>query len=184
VVEEKRPRKTQGQTAGQITGRTTSQKAVKTPAKTQATGGIKMGVLPELMGYMLRQCQLLVYQDFHHAVGDEHIRPPQFSLLEIVNANPGIRPSDVSTSLGISRANLVPLLSELEGRGWMVRKGDKHDGRAQALHLTRAGVAQLARLHELVIPHEQRLAARLGPVGRDILLKLLHALVTETADKA
>jgi len=149
------------------------------------TGGtdVKMGVLPQLMGYMLRQSQLLVYQDFHHAVGDANIRPPQFSILEIVNENPGIRPSDVSTSLGISRANLVPLLGELETRGWILRRGDKHDGRAQALHLTRSGVTQLALLRDLILPHETKLAERLGPVGRDILLKLLHALVGETPGK-
>jgi DNA-binding MarR family transcriptional regulator len=156
----------------------------KKPGKTgHNSAGINMGVLPELMGYMLRQCQLLVYQDFHHAIGEENIRPPQFSILEIVNNNPGIRPSDVSTSLGISRANLVPLLSELEGKGWIMRKGDRHDGRAQALHLTRSGIAQIARLHDLVLPHEDRLAARLGPVGRDILLKLLHALSGEAPSK-
>jgi DNA-binding MarR family transcriptional regulator len=145
---------------------------------------INMGILPELLGYMLRQSQLLVYQDFHLAMGEENIRPAQFSILEIVHKNPGVRPSDVSTSLGISRANLVPLLSELEGKGWMIRKGDRRDGRAQALHLSRSGVAQLIKLHGLVLPHEDRLAACLGPVGRDILLRLLHALVGGAAGKA
>ncbi len=139
---------------------------------------IDMGVLPGLMGYMLRQSQLLVYQDFHHAVAAENIRPPQFSIMEIVGRNPGLRPSDVSTSLGISRANLVPLLADLETRGWIARRDDKHDGRAHSLHLSRAGMAKLARLHELIMPHEDRLAARLGAAGRGELLKLLTALVT------
>ena len=153
-------------------------KAPATPGVIENSPQIDMGVLPNLMGYMLRQAQLLVYQDFHQSVSDANVRPPQFSILEIVDRNPGIRPSDVSTALGISRANLVPLLSELEMLGWLLRKGDKTDGRAQALHLTKAGIAQLETLHKVVLPHEDRLAARLGPVGRDILLKLLRALVT------
>jgi DNA-binding MarR family transcriptional regulator len=136
-----------------------------------------MGVLPHLMGFMLRQAQLLVYQDFHQAVGDPAIRPPQFGILEVVNKNPGIRPSDVALALGISRANLVPLLAELVGHGWLTRDGDKKDGRAQALGLTPAGEQELQRLHGLILPHEDRLAARLGPRGRAQLLKLLHALV-------
>lgn len=148
------------------------------PGKTQTGPEIDMGVLPSLMGYMLRQAQLLVYQDFHLHVTDPNIRPPQFSILEVVNRNAGIRPSDVAGALGISRANLVPLLSELEGLGWLRRAGDKTDGRAQALHVTKTGLAQLERLHGLIMPHEDRLAERLGPVGREILLKLLRALVT------
>jgi hypothetical protein len=39
-------------------------------------------------------------------------------------------------------------------------------------------MAKLARLHELIMPHEDRLAARLGAAGRGELLKLLTALVT------
>lgn len=156
-------------------------KASIPPGATANSTDIDMGVLPELMGYMLRQAQLLVYQDFHHAVGDLSIRPPQFSILELVNRNPGVRPSDVSAAIGVSRANLVPLLSELETLGWLSRKGDKTDGRAQALHLTKQGAAQLERLHKIVLPHEERLAQRLGPVGRDILLKLLRALASGTS---
>jgi DNA-binding MarR family transcriptional regulator len=158
-------------------------KRPKRPGKTASGSRINMGILPELLGYMLRQSQLLVYQDFHVSMGEENIRPAQFSILEIVHKNPGIRPSDVSTSLGISRANLVPLLSELEGKGWMIRKGDRLDGRAQALHLSRAGITQLIKLHGIVLPHEDRLAANLGPVGREILLRLLHILVGDAAGK-
>jgi DNA-binding MarR family transcriptional regulator len=136
-----------------------------------------MGALPGLMGFMLRQAQTLVYHDFHQSVGEPAIRPPQFGILEVVHLNAGIRPSDVASALGISRANLVPLLNELVAQGLVMRDGDKKDGRAQALSLTQAGEAALARLHGLIGPHEDRLAARLGPDGRAQLLALLHALV-------
>jgi len=136
-----------------------------------------MGVLPGLMGFMLRQAQMLVYQDFHQSVGAPAIRPPQFGILEVVHLNPGIRPSDVAAALGISRANLVPLLNELVGQGLVMRDGDKTDGRAQALNLSPDGEAALARLRYLIATHEDRLATRLGPSGRAELLTLLHALV-------
>ncbi len=144
--------------------------------RTESTDDFNMGVLPNLMGYMLRQAQLLVYQDFHQSVTHVSIRPPQFSIMEIVNCNPGIRPSDVATAVGISRANLVPLTSELEAMGWLHRRGDKKDGRAQQLFATVLGQAELETLRAVILPHEDRLAERLGPVGRDILLKLLAAL--------
>lgn len=159
-------------------GRPSRRKTSVAPGATATTPQIDMGVLPLLMGYMLRQAQLLVYQDFHQTVVEPSIRPPQFSILEVVNRNPGLRPSDVATALGISRANLVPLLSELEALGWLLRVDDKTDGRAQALHLTPLGLTQLQTLHTMIMPHEDRLAERLGPVGREILLKLLRALVS------
>ncbi len=137
---------------------------------------IRKGVLPKLLGYMLRQSQLLVYQAFQREVNDESVRPPQFSILEIVNCNPGVRPSDVAASIGVSRANLVPLLAELEKAGFIVRSSDRKDGRAQALHLTPAGEAQLTRLHEVIAKLEDRLAEFLGPDGRATLLRLLHDL--------
>jgi len=145
--------------------------------RTESTSDFNMGVLPQLMGYMLRQAQLLVYQDFHQHVTHVSIRPPQFSIMEIVNCNPGIRPSDVAGALGISRANLVPLVAELETLGWLMRQGDKKDGRAQALFTTSLGQEELEKLRVVILPHEDRLAERLGPVGRDILLKLLATLV-------
>jgi DNA-binding MarR family transcriptional regulator len=136
-----------------------------------------MGVLPGLMGFMLRQAQLLVYQDFQQSVGPPAVRPPQFSILELVHRNPGIRPSELSLALGVSRANLVPLLADLVAQAWVTRSGDKNDGRAQALHITQAGLAVLRRLHRSIVPHEDRLAERLGPQGRAQLLALLHGLV-------
>ncbi len=46
--------------------------------KNEAAPAIDMGVLPQVLGYMLRQSQLLVYHAFQDAVNDDSIRPPQF----------------------------------------------------------------------------------------------------------
>jgi DNA-binding MarR family transcriptional regulator len=147
------------------------------PGQVESGGGIDMGILPSLMGYMLRQGQLCVYHDFFETLAGENIRPPQFSILEVVNRNPGIRPSDVASVIGVKRANLVPLVSALEKRGFLVRSSASGDRRAQSLHLTEEGRARLKHWHTLVLPHEDRLAARLGPDGRAQLVRLLQALV-------
>lgn len=147
------------------------------PGQVDSGDGIDMGILPSLMGYMLRQGQLFVYQDFFQALSAESIRPPQFSILEVVNRNPGIRPSDVASAIGVKRANLVPLVSALEDRGYLTRSSAAKDRRAQSLHLTPEGQARLTHWRSLIQPHEDRLAARLGPNGRTQLLQLLHDLV-------
>jgi DNA-binding MarR family transcriptional regulator len=135
------------------------------PGQVDSGSGIDMGILPSLMGYMLRQGQLFVYQDFFQTLAAEAIRPPQFSILEVVSRNPGIRPSDVAAAIGVKRANLVPLVSA------------QKDRRAQSLHLTPEGETRLQHWRSLILPHENRLADRLGPNGRTQLLQLLHNLV-------
>jgi DNA-binding MarR family transcriptional regulator len=147
------------------------------PGQVESGGGIDMGILPSLMGYMLRQGQLCVYHDFFETLAAENIRPPQFSILEVVSRNPGIRPSDVAAVIGVKRANLVPLVAALEQRGFLSRTSSSGDRRAQALQLTAEGKERLKHWHTLVLPHEDRLAARLGPDGRAQLIKLLQALV-------
>lgn len=148
------------------------------PGQVESSAGIDMGILPSLMGYMLRQGQLFVYQDFFQTLAAEGIRPPQFSILEVVSRNPGIRPSDVAAVIGVKRANLVPLVAALEQRGFLARASAEADRRAQALRLTDEGTARLEKWKSLILPHEDRLAQRLGPDGRRQLIKLLRALVS------
>jgi DNA-binding MarR family transcriptional regulator len=151
--------------------------AADKPGQVDSGSGIDMGILPSLMGYMLRQGQLFVYQDFFQTLAQEQIRPPQFSICEVVSRNPGIRPSDVASAIGVKRANLVPLVSALEDRGLLSRASATTDRRAQSLHLTEEGEKRLAHWRSLILPHEERLAKALGPNGKTQLVQLLHDLI-------
>jgi DNA-binding MarR family transcriptional regulator len=142
---------------------------------------VELGLLPRLISYTLRQTQIMVDHEFHAACGREKIRAAQFPILEVIHRNPGIRPSNVSNSLGISRANLVPLLAELESNGALLRRADDKDGRAQALHLTVSGAAKLRRLQRSMMSLDDGLAAMLGPEGRETLLVLLRTLLHGTS---
>jgi DNA-binding MarR family transcriptional regulator len=147
------------------------------PGQVESGGGLDMGILPSLMGYMLRQAQLFVYQDFFQTLASEHIRPPQFSICEVVSRNPGIRPSDVAAAIGVKRANLVPLITALEDRGLLTRASATTDRRAQSLQLTPEGQTRLDHWRSLILPHETRLAQNLGPNGKTQLVQLLHDLI-------
>jgi DNA-binding MarR family transcriptional regulator len=83
----------------------------------------------------------------------------------------------VAAVIGVKRANLVPLVSALEQRGFLSRSSASGDRRAQSLQLTDQGRERLRHWHSLVLPHEDRLAERLGPGGKAQLVKLLQALV-------
>lgn len=139
---------------------------------------IDLGMLPGLLGYALRRAQLAVFQDFHRSLAPLALTPTQFGVLLVLRRNPGLRPSQVAGALGIKRANFVPLLAGLEGRGLAERRKTR-DRRAAALHLTEPGTALLARAEILVEEHDHRFDDRVGSRGRAQLLRLLHRLAAE-----
>ncbi|MCW3476217.1 MarR family transcriptional regulator [Rhodovastum sp. RN2-1] len=143
---------------------------------------VDLGPLPGLTGYALRRAQIAVFHDFHRTMEAEGIRTAQFSVLEVLKANPGLRQTQVSFALGIKTTNFVPLFDELERRGLAERRPIPGDRRAKGLFLTEAGRATLERLEKLVAEHEARFVARIGAAGKAQLLGLLHRLTDRTFD--
>lgn len=142
-----------------------------------AAVGVDLGPLPHLVGYMLRRAQLAVFQDFWRVFAPFDIRPAQYAVLLIIERNPGLRQSQISTALNIKRANLVALLDSLEGRGLARREPVASDRRSYALHLTDEGVALMKKLAEVSAAHETRVEANIGGAGRTELLRLLHGVI-------
>jgi DNA-binding MarR family transcriptional regulator len=137
---------------------------------------IDLGPLPQLVGYMLRRAQLAVFQDFWRGYERFDIRPAQYAVLIIIERNPGLRQSQISSALNIKRANLVALLDSLENRGLAKRAPVATDRRSYALHLTEDGTALMRKLAEANAAHEARVSAIIGDAGRLELLRLLHGV--------
>lgn len=138
---------------------------------------VQLGHLSGLLGYMLRRAQLSVFQHFIVNMKDFDLRPAQFSVLAIIQANPGLKQSRVSEALGINRANFVALLDELEKRKLAKRAPAPGDRRSNALYLTPKGEALLdAAFHHLQRHHEHRLDELLGDADKQRLLALLNKL--------
>lgn len=139
-------------------------------------GAVELGPLSNELGYALRRAQVAVFQDFHSSMASLDLRPAQYSVLNVIGYNPGLRPSQAAEALGIQRTNFVPLLDELERHGLVERTRDPDDKRAVALRLTGDGEALLRRATRRVRAHEKRVAERLEPGGVDQLLRLLKQL--------
>lgn len=156
------------------TRRKTAAHSTAEPPPDQA--GIDLGPLQDLLGYRLRRAQLAVFQDFLTVMKDFDLRPAQFSVLAIINSNPGLKQSRVSEALGINRANFVALLDELEQRKLARRAPAPDDRRSNALYLTPKGETFLKDAYRrLLSHHEKRVDALLGP-DKAQLLALLERL--------
>ena len=137
---------------------------------------IDLGPLPELIGYVLRRAQLVVFQDFFSAFAPFDISPAQFSVLTVIERNPGLTQTQVAAALGIKRTNFVGMLDTLEKRGLAERRQTARDKRSYALYLTAEGAALMRRLKPVLKAHESRMIAKVGEDGRDRLVALLHEI--------
>jgi DNA-binding MarR family transcriptional regulator len=137
---------------------------------------IALGPLENHLGYFVRRLQVWIFQDFVRTLAAHDIRPAQFSVLVVIEANPGLSQADLADTLGIERARLVRLLDGLEKRGLMRREASPVDRRSHALFLTDAGQKALEPVKALAAEHEVHLTERLGRDKHDALLEALREL--------
>jgi DNA-binding MarR family transcriptional regulator len=142
--------------------------------------GLQLGELAELLGYSLKRAQLKVFEDFLRCVAPLQLTPAQFSVLLLLDRNPGRNQTEIANTLGILRPNFVSMLDALESRGLCARMRSTHDRRSHILVLTDKGRAVLARAKKLVASkHEARLNELLGPANRVALLEMLSKIAAE-----
>jgi DNA-binding MarR family transcriptional regulator len=134
------------------------------------------GVLPSLLGYVLRRTQSAVFADFAgtFAKAGEALTPGEFGLLVLVERNSGLSQMALARALGIDRSTLVPILNRLQARGLLVRRASPSDGRTHALGLTPHGEKALTRFARLVKAHEKRIASGLSATETRTLIELLE----------
>src|SRR5258705_3621704 len=80
---------------------------------------LKLGTLDEHLGYFLRRLQVSVFKDFIRTLAPMDVRPAQYSVLLLIEANPGRSQAAIGQALDIERARLARLLHGFEGRGWI-----------------------------------------------------------------
>jgi DNA-binding MarR family transcriptional regulator len=143
-----------------------SQRAVPVIGEDSRAGAeatcLDLGILEGHLGYFVRRLQVEIFQQLITALAPFNVRPAQFSVLVLIERNPGQPQAAIARSLNIERAALAKMLHELERRGWIQRLPSVEDGRSHALFMTGAGEDALARIKALAQDHERRLERRLG----------------------
>ena len=153
----------------------------KDPAEVSSEdAALQLGELSELLGYSLKRAQLRVFEDFLRCVAPLQLTPAQFSVLLLLDRNPGRNQTEIASTLGILRPNFVAMLDGLESRDLCTRIRSTNDRRSHILMLTDKGRAVLARAKKLVATkHEARLNEVLGPANRVALLDMLSKIAVE-----
>jgi len=91
------------------------------------------------LGYNCLQAYLTLVPAIKVKLSKYHLRPVEFTILSIVNANPDINQKRLGQAIKVSPPNLATLLDRMEQDGLLSRQRNPKDRRSQILVLTPAG---------------------------------------------
>jgi len=130
--------------------------------------------LTNLAGYLLRRASNAALADLNARLARLNLRHADVAMLMLIESSPGITQSAAGRVLDIQRANMVPFVARLEGRGLIERR--QVDRRSQGLELTRRGRVLLSRARGVVRAHEAALLKRVPRQLQPLVVPLLGAL--------
>jgi DNA-binding MarR family transcriptional regulator len=100
----------------------------------------------------------------------------QFEALAKIAIKPGMIQQELVQHLLVTKGNVGALLDRLESMGWVTRKADPNDRRANRLYLTPRGQATIV---EIIKKHRACIAERFAPLSidqRETLRSLLKTI--------
>jgi DNA-binding MarR family transcriptional regulator len=165
--------------SGRGTARGGRAKAPGKAAKDSPGDAIALGDLSDNLGYRIRRAQLWAFRDVSRRLAPFAVGPAQFSVLSIIDANPGINQLAIASALSIERAGLGRLVDRLEQQGFVLRTASSANRRYYVLDLTPAGATLLKRLRPVVAQSEQAVADKIGPRAYQDLLRTLSIFLDE-----
>ena len=132
--------------------------------------------LESLMGYNARRASLSIIGQFLDRMAVYDLRPVDFSVLVLVDDNPGITSRQICATLSILPPNLVGMVNALEGRALLERKPHPNDRRAQGLHIAVTGQAIMGQARKTAVQLEREATRRLSAAERKTLMQLLQKI--------
>lgn len=129
--------------------------------------------LEQLVGYNLKRASALDMIGSAIAVEAQGLRIVPLSVLLTIVDHPGLSSADICRQLKMQRANIVPILAELERRQLIERQAAETDNRVQRLFCTREGKETAETALARIAEHEVHLLRRLSIRERATLVRLL-----------
>ena len=143
------------------TAQSSPRKAETQPARSKAKA-VALGDLSQSLGYRIRRAQLWVFREVSQRLAPFDISPAQFSVLSVIDANPGVNQLAIAQVLSIERAGLGRMVDHLERRGLVTRAESSINRRYYLLYLTPEGAGLLGRLKPIIAASEKSLLEKVG----------------------
>jgi DNA-binding MarR family transcriptional regulator len=130
--------------------------------------------LQSLIGYNARRVALVAIGKFLEKMSVFGLRPVDFSVLSLINHNPGITSRALCRALSLQPPNLVGQIAKFEQRGLISRQSHANDKRAIGLSLTEQGQGLMNSAEKVASEVEASVLGKLTPKERQTLMKLLQ----------
>jgi DNA-binding MarR family transcriptional regulator len=104
------------------------------------------------------------------------VTPKQVAILWLVNANPGVKQTDLSKFFQIERPTVHQFVRQLIKNGYLLNEPSKLDRRAGGLWLTDEGRDVLGRARLAIAEHETELTSSLTVREKSELFRILMKL--------
>jgi DNA-binding MarR family transcriptional regulator len=146
-------------------------------------GRLAEAELHEVIGYQIAQASVVTLAVFQGAAGTAlQLRPVEYTMLVLVDSNPGSTAARLARALAVSAPNVTMWLDKLQRRGLVRREASETDRRTQHLYVTDKGHRLAEEATRRVVDAERHAFSHLSVGERAILLELLRKLSLKRSD--
>ena len=131
------------------------------------------------LGYLLRQAGTAFRQRMERALNTLEVTPPQFAVLTMLAAYPGVSNADIARLSMLAPQTVTVIVANLERAGLVARRAHAVHGRIRHIDLTAVGVQLLKRCRGRVNTIEDHIAAGLSRTQEQIIRRWLVRLAVE-----
>ena len=131
------------------------------------------------LGYLVRQANVAVRAALERALADTGATTPQFAVLTMIVAYPGISGADLARLTFLTPQTINVIVRNLERAGAIAKTAHAEHGRILQLAATPRGVALLKRCRSRVQAVERALSGLVNPADEKTVRRWLSA-VAET----
>lgn len=131
------------------------------------------------IAYLLRQAQAATRLTLERALADLGVTTPQFAILTMLNAYPGLSGADVARVALLTPQTVGVIIGNLERDGAITRTPHPVHGRVLQWTLTRRGFAVLDQCRRRVNVVERRLVAGLGAKAETTIRRWLSKIAAD-----
>lgn len=131
------------------------------------------------LAYLLRQAQAATRLKMERTLADLGVTPPQFAVLTMLNAYPGLSGADVARVAMLTPQTVGVIIGNLERDGAIRNAPHPVHGRVLQWSLTRRGTTLLQTCRRRVVALERRLAAGLGRTAEATVRRWLAKIAAD-----
>ena len=143
----------------------------------EASSNTTLGHLSEDISFVTRILRTKILEANEVFFAKHDVVGGEVAVLNLIDLNPGLTQKDLAKMVVLRKSALTKLVNELEQAGVIERRKEEADKRLNALHLTEAGQARLARIKPDLNKLQDELLGPLSPGERAMLFELLWRII-------